>query len=622
MLDIGPGVSDDKSLLVVVDRLGAAGSDRVAARAHEQVRRAVLARVPLPGLRRLTANLAAVDAGELPPPPRHPADEPGSVVAAVRDNPLMILDDVEPAEVADAVAALVEDGRRVIVTADDTAALSAMCSMLPAAVTDRIVGALPALAPADVHRLRGLLATSTPARRARTAQQLPDLAAFPNADAVAQLCVTALRSSAPGVEVIADVLGELDADRRGAVSAIAQCVQRSLRVLSAHSEPWIWDLLADLVVGRRRSEFDRLVLSTAQALSTIDDGRGDPPVRATGRLPEGSVDALVAYLDFLDTGGRSRSYFRSSVQRDVEPVLSLLRVGDHEPATADELRIVLTHFELGERLVAVDADCATLDLPTPQNPDELTALSQVLTDIGAAARSVAALRHDVLFLHPGSPVSVPDVASAEQFAAAVLDYDENGSPREAAERLDALADHLAALAPAQATAPEHTRAVAALRARDPGDYAAAVDELVGAHLAQRDERRTGVLLAGLGSESLARAWTHGNTGPVRFGLVWFAPMERLLTELPPPDRADVVVVLDAGRVGIDRALICAAAPRMLAVAGRGSRSGGSTLLGLLSRASALVIRGRSPETPGRVVPLSAGARALPVPRGEVEQAGA
>lgn len=622
MLDIGPGVSDDKSLLVVVDRLGAAGSDRVAARAHEQVRRAVLARVPLPGLRRLTANLAAVDAGELPPPPRHPADEPGSVVAAVRDNPLMILDDVEPAEVADAVAALVEDGRRVIVTADDTAALSAMCSMLPAAVTDRIVGALPALAPADVHRLRGLLATSTPARRARTAQQLPDLAAFPDADAVAQLCVTALRSSAPGVEVIADVLGELDADRRGAVSAIAQCVQRSLRVLSAHSEPWIWDLLADLVVGRRRSEFDRLVLSTAQALSTIDDGRGDPPVRATGRLPEGSVDALVAYLDFLDTGGRSRSYFRSSVQRDVEPVLSLLRVGDHEPATADELRIVLTHFELGERLVAVDADCATLDLPTPQNPDELTALSQVLTDIGAAARSVAALRHDVLFLHPGSPVSVPDVASAEQFAAAVLDYDENGSPREAAERLDALADHLAALAPAQATAPEHTRAVAALRARDPGDYAAAVDELVGAHLAQRDERRTGVLLAGLGSESLARAWTHGDTGPVRFGLVWFAPTERLLTELPPPDRADVVVVLDAGRVGIDRALICAAAPRMLAVAGRGSRSGGSTLLGLLSRASALVIRGRSPETPGRVVPLSAGARAVPVPRGEVEQAGA
>src|SRR6187551_3747873 len=153
MLDIGPGVGDDKSLLVVVDRLGAAGSDRVAARAYEQVRRAVLAQAPLPGLRRLTANLVAVDAGELPPPPRHPADEPGSVVAAVRDNPLMIVDDVEPAEVAAAVAALVEDGRRVIVTAEDTAALGTMRSMLPDAVTDRIVGALPTLAPVDMHRL-------------------------------------------------------------------------------------------------------------------------------------------------------------------------------------------------------------------------------------------------------------------------------------------------------------------------------------------------------------------------------------------------------------------------------------------------------------------------------------
>ena len=94
-------------------------------------------------------------------------------------------------------------------------------------------------------------------------------------------------------------LGDRMSCLQGAVSAIAQSVQRSLRVLSAHSEPWIWDLLADLVVGRRRSEFDRLVLSTAQALSTIDDGRGDPPVRATGRLPEGSVDALVAYLQSL-----------------------------------------------------------------------------------------------------------------------------------------------------------------------------------------------------------------------------------------------------------------------------------------------------------------------------------
>jgi hypothetical protein len=623
MLEIGPGPSDDEGLMAVVDRFGAAGSDRAATFAYEHIRRAVSTGAPLPGLRRLAASLTTVGAGELPPLPRHPVDEPGSVVAAIRENPLMVLDDVEPAEVAAAVAALVDDGRRVIVTASDVGSLAALRDVLPAGVVDRVADTLPTLPPADLHRLRGLLAMSTPARRARGTQQLPDPAAFPPAVEVEQLCATAARASSPGVELIAGLLGEVDAERRAAVTAIAQCVQRALTVLGARSEPWIWELLGDLVHGRRRSEFDSLVQSTAQALTTIDDGRGNPPVRAVGPLPENAVDALVAYLEFLDGGGRARSYFRSPVQRDVEPVLRQLRVGDHEPETAVELRVVLTHFELGERLVGVDTDCAALDLPTPQNPDELATLSQALTDIGAAARSVAALRHDVLFLHPGSPVSVPDVAAAEQLAAAVLDFDENGSPRDAAERLDDLAGSLAALAPPHATAPEHARAVAALRDHDPDAYAAAVDDLVGAHLAQRDERRMATLLTELGSPSLARAWMPRDDGTaVRPGLVWFSSSEALLAELPPPDGADIVVVLDAGRVGVDRAMLAAAAPRMLAVAGPGARSGGTTLLGLLHRAGALVIRGRSTAAPGRVVPLTVGPRSVPMPRGEVEQAGA
>src|SRR6185369_9932417 len=139
MPDIEPGPSDDESLVALVDRLGTAASDRAAARAHEQVRRAVSAGVAQPGLRFLATNLAAVGAGTLPPPPRHPADEPGSLVAAVRDNPLLILDDLDAAEVATAVAALVDDGRRVIVTASDSVALAAVRGMLPPVVVDRAV---------------------------------------------------------------------------------------------------------------------------------------------------------------------------------------------------------------------------------------------------------------------------------------------------------------------------------------------------------------------------------------------------------------------------------------------------------------------------------------------------
>ena len=76
MLDIGPGPSDDESLLAFVDRLGAAGSDRAAARAHEQVRRAVAARVPVPGLRCLATSLAAVGTGTLPHPRAAPRTSP------------------------------------------------------------------------------------------------------------------------------------------------------------------------------------------------------------------------------------------------------------------------------------------------------------------------------------------------------------------------------------------------------------------------------------------------------------------------------------------------------------------------------------------------------------------
>ncbi|MDT7581572.1 MAG: hypothetical protein QOK35_2836 [Pseudonocardiales bacterium] len=618
----GPSPGKVDGLLVFVDRLGAAGTDRAAARAHEQVRRAVEAGVAPPGLCRVAEGLTASGIGELPPPPRLPADDPGSVVAAVRDNPLLVLDAVEIHEIATAVAALVDDGRRVIVTGPRGEALDAVRAALPGAVGSRVVDALPTLAPADLHRLRGLLATSTPGRRARSAQALPDLDAFPDVSDVAALCAGAVRPTSPGTELVAPLLVDLDDQRREAVTAVARCVHLSLAVLGAHSEPWVWEMLGDLVQGRRRSAFEALVQSAAQALATIEDGRDDPPVRVTGPLPDDAIDLLVAYLEFRESGGRTRGPFRPSAQRDVEPLLRLLRVGDRQPATADELKVVLTHFELGERLVAVDADCAELDLPTPQNPTELQALSSALTDVGAAARSVGALRHDMLFLGAPSPVAVPDVAAAEQLALAVLDYGENGSAAQAVDHLDDLAARLAALVPAAATAPEHARAVAALRDRDAEAYAEAVDDLAGAHRELSDERRTSALLAQLGSAALVQAWLPQDGSPARFGLVWFTPTDRLLEELPAPDRADVVVVLDPGMLGMDRMLLAAAAPRIVAAVPPGGRTGSGTLLGLLNRASALVIRSHAAETPGRVVQLTPGTRTMPVREAGVEQAGA
>ena len=360
-------------------------------------------------------------------------------------------------------------------------------------------------------------------------------------------------------------------------------MQRSLAALAAHPEPWIWELLADLVHGRRRSEFDALVQSTAQALATIDDGRDDPPVRVTGPAAGGtrstrSSPTWSSGRPAAARAARSGPPCSATCSRCCACCAS----ATGSPRRHRDLRIVLTHFELGERLFAVDTDCAALDLPTPQNPSELTALSSALVDIGAAARAVGALRHDVLFLGPTSPVAAPDVAAAEQLALAVLDYAENGSAarggpaagrhggrdsRRSRRRRRPPPSTRAPSPPCVSATPPATPRRPTTSRGAPGAQRRAADcrPARGARVA--DAR------PGLDGGSAVPGRAGRQPEPVRFGLAWFTPTEQLLQALPAPDRADVVVVLDAGRLGIDRALLAAAAPRVVAAVPPGGRAG-------------------------------------------------
>jgi hypothetical protein len=193
---------------------------------------------------------------------------------------------------------------------------------------------------------------------------------------------------------------------------------------------------------------------------------------------------------------------------------------------------------------------------------------------------------------------------------------------DAARHLDALADALAGLGPVTAMAPEHVRAVAALRERDAAAYAAAVEALGAARRELRDERACAALLQRLGESAprLADSWVVlAGSDPAALGFASFVPVEPLLSTLPPADSADVVLVLGAGGLGVERLLLAAVAPRMVAVVGPGEvRDDTPTLLSVLRRASALVVRGR-PATGGRVVPLPAGAHRS---RAAVSRAGA
>jgi hypothetical protein len=621
VLEVGPAneSGDDDDLAVFVDRLAAAGTDQSTTDAQTQIRRAIAAGSPPPGLRRLAEALAAAVA-ELPPP-RRPAEDTASIVAAVRDNTLVVLEDFDVAATARAVGVLLADGRRVVVTGAAPAELAAVRTALPPEAADRALPHLPALPPAELRELRRLLATSTPERRARGEQLLPPASALPDPGEVAQLCALAAGSEAAGDGewMLPTLLADLDEDRRAAVTSVAQCVDSSLRAMPSRAEhEWAWQLLAELIYGRQRAEFDQMLEDTAQVSAVLDRTRSAPQVSFTAAPPPGSVEVLLRYREFLAAGGRSRSYFRSSVQRDVHPVLELARIGSRQPETLDDIDRVIEYLELVERQVRVDAACVELGVPVPVDENELAEVTDGLVKVAAAARSVGALRHDVLFLAADSPLSVPDVETAQAIAIGVLEFAVHGSGVDAARRLDGMADALAALSPVTAMAPEHEQAIAALRERDAAAYAAAVDALGAASREGRDENLRVTLLHRLeeSSPGLAAAWTAlAESTPAALGFASFVPVEPLLSALPPIDSADVVLVLGAGGLGVERLLLSAVAPRIVGVVGRGdARSDDPTLLSVLQRASALVIRGR--PAGGRVVPLNGNAPRSSAPVGQ------
>ena len=165
-------------------------------------------------------------------------------------------------------------------------------------------------------------------------------------------------------------------------------------------------------------------------------------------LPPGALSTLRRYGEFLFGGGRARAYLRAPAERrDALPVLRLLRVDGRLPQTAEDVRRGVEHLELGERLSRIDLGCAAVGIPAPRDERELNELADGLVRVAAAARSVGALRHDVLFLAEDSPLAVPDVDTAEQVAAAILDYAEHGGQCDAGLRLDRMADDPPAACP-------------------------------------------------------------------------------------------------------------------------------------------------------------------------------
>lgn len=619
------GIGDDADLAVFVDRVAAAGSDSSTVRAKEGIRRAIAAGETPPGVRRLAEALAASVIGRpaadplaqlAAPVSSSPAsearDSAAAVVAAVSDSSLVVLEDFDVPAVAAAVAGLLADGRRVVVTAEQPGELLRLRAAMGPAQTDRIVDDLTLLPPADIRELRCLLATSTPARRARGGQLLPPIELLPSIDEVRRLCHLAERpASAAGRAngMISDVLTGLDPARRDAVTSVARYVQRALAALPSWTEsPWVWRLLADLTYQRHRAPFDQLREETVQAVVALERADTQAPVAVTGPLPGDALAMLGRYAEYLAGGGRTHlTLRRSAPQREIQPVLRVLRVDGRTPESLGDVSRAVEYLELGERLSRIDRACIAIGIAAPRDEVELASLTDLLARVAAAARAVGALRHDVLFLAEDSPLAVPDLDTAGQVAAAIVDHAGHGADNGATQQLDRLMTALRDTVPIAERCAEHEDALRALTVRDAAAYALAADALRAATRARHDEARQLALLDRLAAVAprLATSWEGlARTEPAALGFVCLRPVEALLDAAPPPDSVDVVLVLGAERLGMERLLLTAVAPRLVAVVTPGAATeDASTLLGVLRRAAAPVIPGPRPAPLARVVPM-------------------
>lgn len=611
MLDVRVSTeTDPEALVAFVERLARSGRrapEAVAARSR-LVADLRGGRVPA-GLQRLSAALDPGADGTA-----DDQERPGTLTGAVAHEPLVVLSETGPRELAVALAELTGFGMRIVLTGADDEQLAAVRDSLPAAATGRVVDRLPALPSAQLRRLRWLLATIGTERSRLSALQLPPVDALPPVAEVTGGCARFRRvvegtgdEVAGDVRVVPGLLRELEADRRAAVTQVARCALSKLTDIDRSPDAErLRHVAGRLVHSGLLAEFESLQSLAARQRDDREQYAHTPPIEQHEQLTELEERDLRRYLDFLEDGGRPRSYFKPAEQKDAEPLLTRFRTRGHVPATYEEVLATARHLHLARRDVEIARLCEVLDLPIPRSTEELRDLTVGLDAIAAATRSVGALRHDVLFLHRDSPVSVPDLTVAERVARAIVDFDEEGDPSEAGDELDQLAQECEDSVPAEARAPEHDAAVAALRARDPEAYAAAVEDLDRVRREVADATQLDELLDELaaGHPDLAAAWTaDAAAGVLGFGLVHVVGTAPLLSSLPPADSADLVVVLGAGALHADALLLTAAAPRLLAVVGDEPRAGshGPTLVEVLGQASACFLRGTGPVT-GEVTP--------------------
>ncbi|HEY4005533.1 MAG TPA: hypothetical protein VGM60_10180 [Pseudonocardia sp.] len=553
-----------------------AGEIEPTRRAAAEIRRRVNAGEPPVGLSRLSEVLSPSSGA--PPAPRQPVDEEGALVEVVRRHPCGLLDAADASAVAAGLAAVLADGRRVLVTGTDQDQLAKVRTELPAPLSGLCLDGPLRLTDAELRELRWLQATSTPRRRQRHGQTLPDPELVPDVERVAALCRAAGGKGFPareGADLIPELLGDLPAEQLQTLVSAATGCNKAIDALDAghRDTSWARPLLERVLFGSAtRSGFDRLLRRTADivvAAERLADAADKMAV--IGELPPDAADQLHHYANFLESGGKTRVYFRSPQQRAVEPTLRHLQLDGVAMRDPGLLRQAASFIELIRSMKDTAAACEALDVPVPADVPEVAALNRSLSRIEEAVRATEHLRHEVLFIHPTSPVAMPDLDSTQSVARTVLASGGQEKMTKARDELhelgEALEGTLGGLSSIQTAAPEFGQLIEALHGMNLPAYQEALGELAGARRQHADQQRLTELLARLRAcaPGLAKMWEERGGQAFAYGTARFVPLDELLAALPEADTADLVLLLGAGSLSASNLLVAAAAPRLLAV---------------------------------------------------------
>jgi very-short-patch-repair endonuclease len=368
----------------------------------------------------------------------------------------------------------------------------------------------PPLSATEAEELLRLLRSQTPERLARVDQRPVPIEEYPTVTEVRALLAaeaTARQVAEHSATEVSRHLSSLDSEMLAKLQSQVESARQltSLLGLATHASQWgshDWAVraISDGLGGHNATLWAQIAAGKAQlaqAQQALQElGFRDIVVRAGAPgTPTARMQAVKALHDYLAGGGKLRSAFKSSEQRDAEPVLEKSTVDGLPVTTPEQVALLYKALQAQSAMEMLARGFTIVGAPAVGDVDEsvhqsvsrvvdlyarLDLVQRFLATVTAIRTSLATTQS---FLPLTNTTEWQDFIDALDGVRLRLDADS------ASARLTAIADRLATDAKAADAPPELARAAAAISSRDADAYAAAIHGL-SAVAAEIDEQAT------------------------------------------------------------------------------------------------------------------------------------